>query len=280
MLKLIKYAVMAALLGTVGTQGRAEDSPLVQLRAADDAQVWQAVGRVNLGNSGFCTGSLIASDLVLTAAHCVFDRASGDRIPADKIEFLAGWREGRAAASRRARRVVVRDGYEYRSTDRMGRVANDIALIELDTPIRNADIAPFKTAGQLRVGQAVEVVSYAQDREEAPSLQETCSVLGRDPGVLVLSCEVNFGASGSPIFINDRGQPRIASVVSAKAMWNDRKVALGTVLGSPLNDLIARLDNSDGVFTRIATQDTAATGQARNRRIANGARDGAKFLKP
>lgn len=279
MRKLIRLAVLAAILGAAGTQGRAEDSPLVELRAADDAQVWQAVGRVNLVGSGFCTGSLIADDLVLTAAHCVFDRASGDRIPTDKIEFMAGWREGRAAASRRARRVVVRKGYEYRSTDRMSRVANDIALIELESPIRRNDILPFKTAGQLRVGQAVEVVSYAQDREEAPSLQETCSVLGRDPGVLVLSCEVNFGASGSPIFINEQGVPRIASVVSAKAMWNDRKVALGTVLGSPLSDLIARLGESDGVFKRMPTQDTAAT-TGDQQRVANGARDGAKFLRP
>lgn len=277
LIKLIAVIALAGGAAMIAPRVQA-DTGLVRLNAADDARAWLAVGRVNLGHSGFCTGSLIAPNLVLTAAHCVYDRASGDRIPADRIEFLAGWRNGRAVAARRARRVVVRDGYEYRSPDRMGRVANDLAVIELEAPIRNTQITPFRLARRPEVGDAVEVVSYAQDRDQAPSLQESCSVLGRDPGVLVLSCEVNFGASGSPIFINDRGEPRIASVVSAKAMWNQRKVALGTAIGNPLTEMIARLRESDGVFTRLQTRDTSTRAPAL--KPVKSVPGGAKFLRP
>jgi len=87
-----------------------DDMPLRRLLGADEAKAWQAVGRINMEGAGFCTGALIAPDLVLN----------------------------------------------------------------------------------------VMVVSYAQERSEVPSLQERCEMLGRQSAVLVLSCDVNYGASGAP----------------------------------------------------------------------------------
>ena len=39
---------------------------------------WAAVGRIDLGSKGFCSGTLIAPDVVLTAAHCLYDKATGE----------------------------------------------------------------------------------------------------------------------------------------------------------------------------------------------------------
>ncbi|NOX74649.1 MAG: trypsin-like serine protease, partial [Alphaproteobacteria bacterium] len=75
-----------------------EVQPSVGLNTADAARAWEAVGRVNLVGTGFCTGALIAPNLVLTAAHCMYDKRTGERVKTENVEFLAGWRDGRAAA--------------------------------------------------------------------------------------------------------------------------------------------------------------------------------------
>ncbi len=270
-----KFMLLLLVLWITADRSHATESTHgVDLTSADQAKAWEAVGRVNLVGTGFCTGTLIAPDLVLTAAHCMYDKRTGARIATENVEFLAGWREGRAAAQRWAKRIVIHGGYEYASSRRLERVATDIALIELDHAIRNTRIAPFGWAKRPNVGQEVQVVSYAKDHPDVPSLQETCHVLGRDPSILVLSCQVTFGASGSPIFIIEHGKPRIASIVSAKAEWKDRDVALGASLGRPLEELITRLETSDGVFQRI--QSVSSGGQF----LASNGKSRLKFKTP
>jgi protease YdgD len=45
--------------------------------------------------------------------------------------------------------------------------------------------------------------------------------------MLVISCTVDFGASGAPILSFVEGEPRVVSVVSAKAESMGRPVSLG-----------------------------------------------------
>ena len=274
LLKLLFALVIAFILLTQPSRAGGGSSALHSLLTLDETRGWEGVGRLNMGARSFCTGALIAENLVLTAAHCLFDPDSGTRIDVAEIEFLAGWRSGRASAYRGVRRAVVHPGYGLDTGSAEQRVRYDLALLELDRPIRSTSIRPFAVHEKPRKGDEVGVVSYALGRADAPSLQESCKVLARQSGALILSCEVDFGSSGAPVFVFEDGVAQIVSVISAKARVRDLPVSLGTDLARPLARMLDLLDASEGAFS--APQPTA--------RLMTGddgiSSTGARFLRP
>lgn len=243
---------------------------LVPLDTLDKAQDWAAVGRINIKGVGFCTGTLISFDRVLTAAHCLYDKRSGKKIAPEDLEFLADFRNGTAEATRTVRRTVTHPNYDVYAPDGLARVANDIAILELESPIRLPNIVPFELATQPERGKGVSVVSYATGREETPTLEELCHVLARRDATVVLSCDVDFGASGSPVFaFGPDGLARIVTVITALAEVEGEKIALGASLESALDPLVERIAANDWDVLPSApvVQDLSSGG-------------GAKFVKP
>ena len=275
--------ILSVLLmsGTSTVTALEQGSPLKSLDTADQNKGWESVGRLNFADEAYCTGSLIAEDLVLTAAHCLFNNQTGEKFEVGDIEFLAGWRNGRAAAYRGVDRIEVHPDFTFSVTDKVSRVAHDLALLRLDQPIKIASLKPFDVDARPEKGATVGVVSYAKNRSEAASLQESCKVMARQGGVLVLSCEVDHGASGSPIFLMKEGEaPKIVSIVSAMAKVRDKDVALGTALTRPLitlKEIMAMDADTEQEPALLVTRDLPSVRTFGEREQASAG--GAKFLK-
>lgn len=219
----------------------AAGSPLVRLSTGDSIRGWLGVGKLMVGAHGFCSGVLVGPALVMTAAHCLYDEATGQPVPVSGFRFLVGWQDGRAEAYRGVSAAVAWPGYGYGKVS-AGRVKDDLALLKLDAPVLLAQVRPFAMAPTVPgPGARVAVVSYSEDHPDAPALQQACDVLARRHGVLVMDCKVNFGASGSPVFLLGARGAAVVTVISAKGQANGRQLAMASARTDALPRLQAAL---------------------------------------
>ena len=247
-------------------------SALARLSDRDDLLGWEAVGRLDLAGKGFCTGTLIAPALVLTAAHCVFDKATGQLLPPGAVTFHAGLRDGESIAERKALQIVVPPEYIPSQRVTMDNVRRDVALLRLAAPIVSSDADPFILYSGPLTASEVSVASYGKGRADAISRQRSCQVLSASNDLMVFDCDVTFGSSGAPVFARSGNRGRIVSVISGMAQVNGQKVALGMSLPAVVASLKAQMRRTP----------TAAPDRAIRRiRVGSGGRaSGAKFVKP
>lgn len=209
------------------------------LASADDARGWEAVGRLDTGRS-FCSATLITPDLVLTAAHCMYDSLTGQPWPIEDMTFSAGLRNGHAVAQRGVREALTAPGYAVLDGVALDMIEQDLALLVLQQPIRTGQITPIAPAANGRSTSPVTIVSYGEDREVVASIEEDCQILARDGAVRALSCTIASGSSGAPVLRLNDGVPELVAVVSARAHVEGEEVTLAVVVDDLLESLMAR----------------------------------------
>ena len=195
--------------GTVGLEDR---------RIAHDPR-FAAVGRLNLAGTGFCSATLIAPALALTAAHCLFYKRTGKPIPPDRLHFVGGFRKGKYRAHRRGRAVSVHEDF-MPGVATVSAMRHDIAVVILEKPVPAGVIRPLpldRTTGSLRLTVPLTVVSYARDRAYLPSVERGCVVWAVEGRLLFTDCDTNFGASGSSVLTERDGTLRVLGIISGIA---------------------------------------------------------------
>lgn len=214
--------------GSVAAQvaGSGPRGPGAELRPAGDG--WRSVGRLDIGGQGFCTVTLIAPDRVLTAAHCLEDSRTGRAHSVGDLRVALGLRDNRAEITRGVRSFVTLAHAPDRAgqageAEPLARVPADLAVLELDDPVGARVLQPMAVsratggAGSTD-GQVLSVVSFAQGRSREAALQDDCILIQRQAGgSLMLDCNVDHGASGSPVIAMGVDGPRVVAVISARA---------------------------------------------------------------
>jgi V8-like Glu-specific endopeptidase len=141
----------------------------------------------------FCSGFLVARDVVATAGHCV------DNATLSSIRFVFGFRMVTANAAQ----TKIPNGEIYRGTQLIGRRLTpgglDWALVRLNRPVQNHRPAPIRRRSRIGTGARVHVIGHpcglptkvaggAKVRDNTPT------------PFFVANLDTYGGNSGSPVF--------------------------------------------------------------------------------
>jgi Trypsin-like peptidase domain len=146
--------------------------------------------------TGFCSGFLVAPDIIATAGHCV------DASNVGTVRFIFGFRMQDATTAR----TVIKNTEIYRGVNIIGRqevsTGADWALVRIDRPVSNHRVVRIRRRGLIEndedlhvighpVGLPTKVAGGAEVRDNSPR------------AFFVANLDTYGGNSGSPVFNNE-----------------------------------------------------------------------------
>lgn len=202
-----------------------------RVRVDKNGAPWDAIGQVNISGYrmlGACTGTLVAPDLVVTAAHCVMDQWKKVPHPLHHIHFLAGVRGSKHKGHATAKCLRFIDGYNYIPPPRsrnerlpIEAFTKDVVVIELSEKLA---VEPAKLAEGPALRSGIDLVhaAYSADRRYALSAHFGCHLnnIRYDTGLWYTSCDTHPASSGGPVFVRGNGGLRIGAVLSAGNLFS------------------------------------------------------------
>ncbi|XP_046734115.1 brachyurin-like [Diprion similis] len=244
---------------------RANPSRIVGGQEATPGQFPYQIGLLSTnaaGSTGFCGGSILNEEWILTAAHCVDS--------AQSVEIIIGAHninepeEGQLRVA--ARKIVVHENWDVMT------IRNDLAVIQLAFPIEFSDrVQPIRLprrsqVGQTFAGQTGTVSGWGRDSDSSNSVSPVLRWT-QNPITTNLACSIYYffqinsaqiclsgeggrsscnGDSGGPLVVIE--EDGIATQVGAVSFG----IALGCSVGWPgvyvrLTDYLDWIaDNTDG----------------------------------
>lgn len=185
---------------------------------------WSAIGRVVYASGRYCTGSVVAPRLVLSAAKCMFNGPGSVKLDDPPIAFLAGYDEWGYVAGARVIDVSLPPRYNYRRWLQTREIDDlDWAFLVLDRnvgqavgildimPVSEADLEQAASRNWFELSQA----GYSSDRGDNLTAHIDCRITAvQSDRTVHHECDTLFGDDGSPLLVKDGDAYRLIAMQS------------------------------------------------------------------
>ncbi|MEH2407106.1 trypsin-like serine peptidase [Nostoc sp.] len=193
---------------------------------------WSAIGRIKGttvdGSGYYCTGTLIAANLVLTNAHCAIDHETGKL--STRIQFLPNVIDGHYQDIAEVEEVSA--GTDFKQSSELS--PNDWAILKINQPLGSKygylGWKSIPSTTLVRNEKDFFFVGYSGDFPNdkyqkyfsaglgwTASYEAGCSIVGEENGFLLHDCATAAGSSGSPIVGVIGGDPYIVALNNGEA---------------------------------------------------------------
>jgi len=202
-----------------------ESYPQERKWVSSDTYPWRTIGRINLAGRGYCSGALIANDTVITSAHCLWNRRTGQWFPPQYVTFVAGAEKESYQDYTNATSFKIADGFSPDKLTNTETLKHDWALIKLAKPI-GKKLGFLPLASQMNTGQQIIQTGYRADREFVLTVERNCRIAKTydNSKVIQTSCHTISGDSGGPVLIRNKDKWSLVGIHRGRTDANESLV--------------------------------------------------------